>query len=127
MRVFYYSLILVLASCCKEIGLYQNNYTGRYYGMRQDKSWIMFQSEKDTVFEYSFELIPGPKDSIYFKGKSPGAYQVFKPDSNGYFFIGGAPGNYLEITLRNDSCFYTQRSGGMGGYVICNIIGRKLP
>jgi hypothetical protein len=87
----------------------------------------MFQSEKDTVFEYSFELIPGPNDSMYFKGKNPNEFQAFKPDTHNYFFKGGAPGNYLEIALRNDSCFYTRRSGGMGGYVICSIIGRKLP
>lgn len=127
MRVFYYSMIFVLASCSKEIGIYQNIYSGRYHGIRQDKSWIMFQHEKDTVFEYSFELIPRPNDSIYFKGIGPSEYQVFKLDNNNYFFKGGAPGNYLEIVLRNDSCFYTRRSGGMGGYILCNIIGRRLP
>ena len=48
------------------------------------------------------------------------------PDSDGYYYDAGWPGNFIEIILRNDSCFYLRRNGGLGGYEECEIIGRKV-
>jgi hypothetical protein len=117
-------LIVLGFACSKDLGLYKNSYTGSYNGTKRDKSWIMYQNAKDTLYEYRFELIPKLNDSVIIKG--PGIYQVFMPDSDGYYYDAGWPGNFIEIILRNDSCFYIRRNGGLGGYEECEIIGRKV-
>jgi len=50
------------------LGLYKNSYTGSYNGTKRDKSWIMYQNAKDTLYEYRFELIPKLNDSVIIKG-----------------------------------------------------------
>ena len=90
-------MIILGFACSKDLGLYKNSYTGSYNGTKRDKSWIMYQNAKDTLYEYRFELIPKLNDSVIIKG--PGIYQVFMPDSDGYYYDAGWPGNFIEIVL----------------------------
>lgn len=114
---FIYSLM----ACKKDRIDYRDVWTGTYTGTRNDESWNLSNPVTyDTTYFYSFTVSkPSSGDSITINGTT------IPITTDGTYYSSSSPGNYYDLRFVGDSCLIDYRSGGLGGYYLSRIRGKK--